>query len=110
MQSDRILTQWEPGKEFKVNNRVDAFHPMAGWLEARIVEIPQEDGERPSKVKVHYFNYHPKYDRWIDPDWAGSIDLIGAKSKAYGIGKSRLRTKSKAMAYSELAKSNCKFI
>jgi hypothetical protein len=41
MHSDRILTQWEPGKELKVNNRVDAFHPMAGWLEARVLEIPQ---------------------------------------------------------------------
>jgi hypothetical protein len=41
MHSDRILNQWEPGKELQVNNRVDAFHPMAGWLEARIVEIPQ---------------------------------------------------------------------
>lgn len=53
---------------------------------------------------MHYFNYHPKYDRWIDPNEASSIDLIGARSKAYGIGKSRLRTKTKAMAYSELAK------
>ncbi len=59
---------------------------------------------------MHYFNYHPKYDRWIDPNDASSIDLIGARSKAYGIGKSRLRTKSKAMAYSELAKSTHEFM
>lgn len=39
MNSDRILTQWEPGKEIRINNRIDAYHPTTGWLEARVVDI-----------------------------------------------------------------------
>lgn len=30
--SDRILIQWELGKEIHVNNRIDAYHPIGGWL------------------------------------------------------------------------------
>ena len=30
--SDRILTQWEPGKKISINNRVDGYHPIGGWL------------------------------------------------------------------------------
>ena len=66
LRSGRILPQWEPGKEILPNNRIDAYHPNAGWLEARAVEIePDTTGKGVGRVKVHYFNYHPKYDRWV---------------------------------------------
>jgi len=38
------------------------------------------------------------------------MDIIGAKSKAYGIGKSRLKKKSQISSLSELAKSKHIFI
>jgi hypothetical protein len=43
---------------------VDAYHPKGGWLEARVVEM--EDKATVNKVKVHFTNYHPKYDIWVD--------------------------------------------
>ena len=39
MNSELILTQWEPEKSPQINNRIDAYHPMGGWLEARIIDI-----------------------------------------------------------------------
>lgn len=54
---------------------------------------------------MHYFNYHSKYDRWIDPNNPNDIDIIGARSKAYGIGKSRSKRKAKTLTLSELTKS-----
>lgn len=54
---------------------------------------------------MHYFNYHSKYDRWIDPNNPNDIDIIGARSKAYGIGKSRSKKKAKTLTLSELTKS-----
>ncbi len=78
----------------KVNNRVDAFHPLTGWLEARVIELA---GDR---VKVHYFNYHPRYDRYIDPNDPTQMDIIGARSKAYGVGKSRGKRKAKPLTLS----------
>ncbi len=59
------------------------------------------------QVKVHFFNYHPKYDRWVDP--TTELAIIGAKSKAYGIGKSRSKNKGASINLSELAKSTCFF-
>lgn len=50
-----------------------------------------------TKVKVHYFNYHPKYDRWIPFNDDSQIVMIGSRSKAYGIGKSRLKKKSQGL-------------
>ncbi len=37
LDSDRILTQWEPGKQIKINNRLDVRHPVGGWLEAKVI-------------------------------------------------------------------------
>ena len=82
-----------------MNNRVDAYHPLSGWLEARVIEIEYE-GNAVKQVKVHYFNYHSKYDRWIDPNNPSDIDIIGARSKAYGIGKSRSKRKAKTLTLS----------
>lgn len=65
LSSGRILAQWEPGQQLQVNHRVDSYHPFTGWLEARVIEIGEGSN---TKVKVHYFNYHPKYDRWVDPN------------------------------------------
>jgi hypothetical protein len=39
LNSNRILKQWQPGKIIKINNRIDAYHPVGGWLEARVIEI-----------------------------------------------------------------------
>jgi hypothetical protein len=39
LNSNRILKQWQPGKTIKINNRIDAYHPVGGWLEARVIEI-----------------------------------------------------------------------
>jgi len=58
-----------------------------------------------ARVKVHYFNYHPKYDRWVDFNDTSSIAMIGSRSKAYGIGKSRLKNKSQKSNLDELVKS-----
>ena len=107
--SPRVLTQWEPGKPLQINNRVDSYHPLhGGWLEARVIDKqleadPQTNEARVTQVKVHYFNYHPKYDRWVDP--ATEMAIIGAKSKAYGIGKNRSKNKGAQTSLSELAKS-----
>lgn len=30
--SPRILTQWYPGRPILLNNRIDAYHPLGGWL------------------------------------------------------------------------------
>ena len=30
--SSRILTQWYPGRPILLNNRIDAYHPIGGWL------------------------------------------------------------------------------
>ena len=59
----------------------------------------------PEKIKVHYFNYHPRYDKWIDFRKPDQMDIIGSRSKGYGIGKSRLKKKSQPMTLTELAKS-----
>ena len=37
--SPRVLAQWEPTKPIKLNNRIDAYHKVGGWLEARVIEI-----------------------------------------------------------------------
>ncbi len=42
VRSDRILSQWEPGKEIRVNHRIDAYHPSSGWLEGRVIDIEYE--------------------------------------------------------------------
>ena len=52
------------------------------------------------KVKVHYFNYDPKYDRWLDPSDPSQFDIIGARSKAYGVGKTRGKRKVKSITLS----------
>ena len=87
--SPRILTQWEPTKPIHLNNRIDAYHKFGGWLEARVIEI-NYDGEDPtSQVKVHFTNYHPKYDIWVDLKDNNQVSVIGSRSKAYGIGKKK---------------------
>lgn len=63
--SPRILTQWEKTKKIRVNNRIDAYHPIGGWLEARVLELGEESYES-FPVKVHFRNYHKKYDKWVD--------------------------------------------
>ena len=57
------------------------------------------------KVKAHYFNFHSKYDRWVDFNDPSQMALIGSRSKAYGIGKSRLKKKSQGMTMTELYRS-----
>lgn len=37
--SRRILKQWQPSKHIQLNNRIDAYHPIGGWLEARVIEL-----------------------------------------------------------------------
>ncbi len=38
MHSSRILRQWEAGRTLLINNRVDSYHPIGGWLEARVLD------------------------------------------------------------------------
>ena len=80
---------------------------MVGWVEGRVIELEYDNSEQKNikKVKVHYFNYHPKYDRWIDYNNSNEMAMIGSRSKAYGIGKSRLKKKSEGLTLTELAKS-----
>ena len=107
--SDRVLPQWTPKKTLQINNRVDSYHPSyGGWLEARVIDKEEELNPQTQetvlrKVKVHYFNYHPKYDRWVDP--YQEMAIIGSKSKAYGIGKNRNNSRGATSSLSELAKS-----
>lgn len=62
--SDRVLTQWEPGKNVQIYNRLDVKHPLPRqWLEARVIQISEED---PDRVKVHFNNFHSKYDIWVN--------------------------------------------
>ena len=53
-------------------------------------------------MKVHFFNYHKKYDIWVDLMDSNQVAIIGSKSKAYGMGKNR----KKQTQISELLKSN----
>lgn len=102
-----MLAQWEPGKDIRINNRIDAYHPSTGWLEARVVDIEYDNSpeRKVKKVLAHYFNYHPKYDRWVNYNDASEMAMIGSRSKGYGIGKSRLKKKSQNLTLTEIAKS-----
>jgi hypothetical protein len=54
-----------PGSRLRVGQRVDAFdiHPHQNkWIEASIVEISDDE----AKVKLHWFNYHVKFDEWVN--------------------------------------------
>lgn len=42
-------------------------------------------------MKVHFFNYHSKYDSWVDLKDNNQVAIIGSRSKAYGIGKKRCK-------------------
>lgn len=53
------------------------------------------------KVKVHFFNYHKKYDIWVNVSDSDQIAIIGSKSKAHGMGKNR----KKQAKLNELIKS-----
>lgn len=81
--SQRILAQWEPGRTICLNNRIDVRHDIGGWLEARVIEI---DG---SRVKVHFNNFHSKYDMWVDLNDKTRVAEIGKHSKGFGIGRRR---------------------
>lgn len=105
MDSPRILTQWEHGKEIKINNRIDAYHPLGGWLEARVIEIV-DISEHRELVRVHFFNYHKKYDIEVDLKDNNQVAIIGSRSKAFGIGKKRSKLLSKTKI-SEILKSIC---
>ena len=54
---------------------------------------------------MHYFNYHPKYDRWIEYGNSNEMAIIGSRTKAYGIGKSRKNVKKDATLMAETVKS-----
>ena len=67
LDSNRILKQWLPGKQIQINNRIDAYHPVGGWLEARVIQLANINQlESVQKVKVHFFNFHKKYDIWVN--------------------------------------------
>lgn len=53
------------------------------------------------KVLVHFFNYHKKYDIWVDVSDSDQVAIIGSKSKAHGMGKNR----KKQVKLNELMKS-----
>lgn len=85
------------------------YHPSTGWIEGRVADL-QYEGNSPSKVKIHYFNYHPKYDRWVDFGDTKSFAMIGSRSRAYGIGKTRVNNKGQSLRSNELLKSKLFFI
>jgi hypothetical protein len=45
------------------------------------------------KVKVHFVNYHPRYNTWVNITDNNQVATIGSRSKAYGIGKNKNPTK-----------------
>lgn len=100
--SPRILKQWKPGQPIRLNNRIDAYHSMGGWLEARVIEIGEQT-ETSQPVRVHFFNYNKKYDMWVDLCDNNQVAIIGSRSRAYGMGKNR--SKSYRAKLSELAQS-----
>lgn len=87
--SPRILPQWEHGKEVRPNNRIDAYHPIGGWLEARVLEVGAQISEKEWPIKVHFLNYHKKYDMWVNLQDNNEVAIIGSRSSAHGIGKKR---------------------
>ena len=63
---------------------MDVKHPLPKqWLEAKVIEV---DGEN---AKVHFFNYHAKYDIWVDLNNREQVAPVGTHSKAHGSGKKR---------------------
>ena len=54
-----------PGSRLRIGQRVDALdiHPQNNnWITASIVEISEDE----SRVKLHWFNYHVKFDEWVN--------------------------------------------
>lgn len=41
------------------------------------------------KIKVHFVNFHAKFDIWVDLDNKDQVAAIGTYSKGYGSGKKR---------------------
>jgi hypothetical protein len=59
-------------------------HPIPNkWLEARVIEI------NGCQIKVHFLNYHKKFDKWVDIDNKDEVATIGTYSNGYGVGKRR---------------------
>jgi len=61
---NRVLKQCKDqtgrmGQDFLPNHRLDVLDPYGKWLEARVVELNEK------QVKVHYRNYHEKFDEWL---------------------------------------------
>lgn len=106
--SPRILPQWQPGKPISLNNRIDAYHPIGGWLEARVIEIVGISDQH-EFVIVHFFNYHKKYDCVVDLKDNNQTAIIGSRSKAFGMGKKRSKALTKA-SLSEIIKSKFTYI
>jgi hypothetical protein len=56
-------------------------------------------------VKVHFFNYHNRYDCWIDLKDNNQASIIGSRSKAFGIGKKRCKVAAINAQLTEIIKS-----
>jgi hypothetical protein len=52
------------------------------------------------KVKVHFFNYHKKYDIWVNLKDKNEVAAIGEKSNAHGIGNRKRKTKNNGKSLS----------
>lgn len=72
------------------------YHPVGGWLEARVLDIGDKESEDKQMVKVHFFNYHSKYDMYVNLYDNKQVAIIGSRSKAYGIGKKRSKANNNA--------------
>lgn len=56
-------------------------------------------------MRVHYFNYHTKYDREVNINDKNEVAIIGSRSKGYGMGKKRSKAAKNNPKIAELLKS-----
>mmetsp|Transcript_31275 Transcript_31275/g.27645 ORF Transcript_31275/g.27645 Transcript_31275/m.27645 type:complete len:257 (-) Transcript_31275:220-990(-) len=79
--SNRILKQWSNGREFQINNRIDAKDTYNKWLEAFIIKL-NGDGT----IKIHFKGFTARWDQDMKKD-DECIAQIGYHSAAFGAGR-----------------------
>ncbi len=74
------------GGKLKVGQRIEVLDERGEWLEAFVIE------EKEKEVKIHYRNYHEKFDTWLDRDTS--------RIRPYGRDKYHVRRSKNAMLWS----------
>jgi len=58
IQAPRSMT-YHQGGELRVNQRIEVLDERSVWMEAHVLETT------PTHVRIHYMNFHPKFDETI---------------------------------------------